>query len=229
MDKIAIKCRGIRKHYGEGEMRVDALKEVNVDIHMGELTILEGPSGSGKSTLLSIITTILTPDAGELFLLDKEMLHISRDERAKFCNKNLGIVFQSLFLIPTLTVAENVSLPLLVAGQPPKEADEKAMETLKMMKMDHRAAVSPSSLSKGQQQKIAICRAIINESKILVCDEPTSALDQRAGQDTMEILKDLAKNANKAVLVVTHDHRIFSLADRIISISDGLITSGSII
>jgi len=227
MDKVAIKCRGITKHYGEGEMRVDALKKVDIDINNGELTILEGPSGSGKSTLLSIITTILTPDAGELHLLGKEMLHISRDERAKFCNKNLGIVFQSLFLIPTLSVLENVSLPLLVAGHTQKEAEEKAFSKLKMMKMEHRANVSPASLSKGQQQKIAISRAIINDSKILVCDEPTSSLDQHSGQDTMEILKELATKAGKAVLVVTHDHRIFSFADRIISISDGLITSGS--
>lgn len=227
MDDVAISCRGISKSYGENETRVNALKEVNLDIYSGQLTMLEGPSGSGKSTLLSIITTILTPDKGELYLLGKEMLHISQNDRAQFCLKNLGIVFQSLFLIPTLTVLENVSLPLLVAGWSNHAAVEKAMETLKKMKMDHRAEVSPSSLSKGQQQKVAISRAIINESKILVCDEPTSALDQNSGHDTLEILKDLAVNASKAVLVVTHDHRIFSFADRIISMSDGAITSGS--
>jgi putative ABC transport system ATP-binding protein len=208
MNDIAIKCRGIKKHYGNEETRVDALKGIDVDVRLGELTILEGPSGSGKSTLLSIITTILTPDAGQ------------------FCLKYLGIVFQSLFLIPTLSVLENVSLPLLVAGANQKEASEKAMETLKKMKIDHKAENSPSDLSKGQQQKVAISRAIINESKILVCDEPTSALDQHSGHDTMEILKELSRDS-KAVLVVTHDHRIFSFADRIISMSDGLITSGS--
>jgi putative ABC transport system ATP-binding protein len=224
MSEIAISCRGIKKSYGDNETKVDALKGVDLDIYLGQLTILEGPSGSGKSTLLSIITTILTPDAGELSLLGQEMRHLLPDERAQFCLKNLGIVFQSLFLIPTLTVAENVSLPLLVAGYSPKAAIEKTMATLKKMKMDHRARVSPSNLSKGQQQKVAISRAIINESKILVCDEPTSALDQHSGHDTMEILKELATDACKAVLVVTHDHRIFSFANRIISINDGLIT-----
>lgn len=228
MKEAAIRCRNLSKHYGEGEMRIDALKHVNLDIYSGELTILEGPSGSGKSTLLSIITTILTPDSGELHLLGQEMLKMSPAKRAKFSSRNLGIVFQSLFLIPTLSVAENVSLPLIIAGYPEKEVEEKTMETLKKMKMDHRASVSPASLSKGQQQKIAISRAIINESKILICDEPTSALDQQSGHDTMEILKALAIEAKKAVLVVTHDHRIFSFADRIISISDGLITSGSV-
>ncbi len=227
MKEVAISCKNISKHYGEGEMRIDALKNVTLEINSGELTILEGPSGSGKSTLLSIITTILTPDFGELYLLNQEMLHISPAKRAKFCSQKLGIVFQSLFLIPTLTVAENVSLPLIVAGYPEKEIEERAMATLKRMKMDHRASVSPASLSKGQQQKIAISRAIINESKILICDEPTSALDQHSGHDTMDILKELAIEAKKAVLVVTHDHRIFSFADRIISISDGLITSDS--
>lgn len=227
MKEIAIFCKGIKKSYGDNETRVDALKGVDLDIYLGDLTMLVGPSGSGKSTLLSIITTILTPDAGELHLLGKEMLHVSQDVRAKFRLNHLGIVFQSLFLIPTLSVAENVSLPLLVAGCPPKEALEKTMDTLKKMKIDHRAEVSPSNLSKGQQQKVAISRAIINDSKILVCDEPTSALDQHSGHDTLDILKDLANNASKAVLVVTHDHRIFSFADRIISMNDGLITAGT--
>lgn len=225
-DKVAIKCRGITKSYGEGETRIEALKGIDLDVYLGQLTILEGPSGSGKSTLLSIITTILTPDSGELYILGKDLRHISQNERAKFCGTHLGIVFQSLFLIPTLSVVENVTLPLLIAGDKEKKAYEKAMTMLETMKMDHRAHVSPASLSKGQQQKVAISRAIVNQAQILVCDEPTSALDQNAGHDTMDILKELAKEASKAVLVVTHDHRIFSFADRIISINDGLIMSG---
>lgn len=227
MHDVAICCKGIKKSYGKDETLVEALKGIDLEVYLGQLTILEGPSGSGKSTLLSIITTILTPDAGELHLLGQEMLSLSQDERAKFCLKNLGMVFQSLFLIPTLSVADNVSLPLLVAGYSQKEVQDRVMGTLKQMKMDHQAAFSPANLSKGQQQKVAISRAIVNESKILVCDEPTSALDQHSGHDTMGILKDLAKQASQAVLVVTHDHRIFSFADRIISMNDGLIISGT--
>lgn len=226
-DRIAIKCRGITKSYGEKETRIEALKGIDLDVRSGQLTILEGPSGSGKSTLLSVIATILTPDSGELYLLGEEVLKMPHNKRAKFCRTHLGIVFQSLFLIPTLSVVENVSLPLLIAGYSKRKAFKRSMEILKMMKIDHRAYVSPTTLSRGQQQKVAIARAIINESQILVCDEPTSSLDQHAGHDTMEILKELAKEAFKAVLVVTHDHRIFSFADRIISINDGLIMSGT--
>lgn len=227
MNQIAIQCKGIKKSYGENETRIDALKGIDLDIEMAKLTLLVGPSGSGKTTLLSIITTILTPDKGQLLLLGQDVNSMSEKNKAQFCRDNLGIVFQSLFLIPTLTVLENVSLPLLIGGYTAEAAHSKSMETLKKLNMDHRSNSSPANLSKGQQQRVAIGRAIVNDSKILVCDEPTSALDQASGTDIMTILKELALHSLKAVLVVTHDHRIFSFADRIINISDGLIISGN--
>jgi putative ABC transport system ATP-binding protein len=226
MTHIAIKCRNIKKHYGEGEVRVEALRGVDLDVEQGELTLLVGPSGSGKTTLLSIITTILTPDEGQLFLLDQEVSKMSADEKAHFCLHNLGVVFQSLVLIPTLTVAENVSLPLLVAGCPPIEAYRKSIALLRLMQIGSKAQFSPDQLSKGQQQRVAIARAMINDSKIIVCDEPTSALDHVAGNEIMALLKELAINYTKTILVVTHDHRIFSFADRIVYMSDGRITPG---
>ncbi len=226
MDQAAIKCEGIKKSYGEDLIRVDALKGIDLEIYPEKLTLLVGPSGSGKTTLLFIITTILTPDEGKLFLLGQEMSQMSESKKAEFCRKSLGIVFQSLFLIPTLSVVENVSMPLLVAGMPQKEAQDKAMVFLKKMQIDHRSEISPSHLSKGQQQRVAIARALVNDSKIIVCDEPTSALDQAAGLEIMAVLKELALHSGKAVLVVTHDHRIFSFADRIIHINDGQITAG---
>jgi putative ABC transport system ATP-binding protein len=221
-----IKCRGIKKSYGQNENRIEALKGVNLDVYPGQLTLLVGPSGSGKSTLLSIITTLLTPDEGDLFLLDMDVHKMTANDKAAFCRNNLGIVFQSLFLIPTLTVAENVSLPLLVEGKSETEAMAKALEALKMVKIDHRAQASPSNLSKGQQQRVAIARAIVTESNIIVCDEPTSALDLHSGQDAMNLLHELAKKHNKTVLVVTHDHRVFPHADRIIYLNDGQIAEG---
>lgn len=223
---VAIKCRGIKKSYGEKETRIEALKGVDLDVNHGQLTLLVGPSGSGKSTLLSIITTILTPDAGEVFIMGQEVGKMSANARAKFCRENIGIVFQSLFLIPTLTVVENVTLPLLVAGLSQQEATDRAMGMLETMGLAHRADVSPANLSKGQQQRVAISRAIVNNSKIMVCDEPTSSLDQVAGLEIMGVLKELALQSSKAVLVVTHDHRIFSFADRIVTMSDGLIIPG---
>jgi len=226
MEEIAIRCQGIKKSYGENETRVDALKGIDLDIYQGQLTLLVGPSGSGKTTLLSIITTILTPDEGLLFLLGHEINGLNEREKAKFSRDNLGIVFQSLFLIPTLTVVENVSLPLLIAGYSEQAANSKALKILSSMEIANRSAVSPAYLSKGQQQRVAIARALVNDSKIIVCDEPTSSLDQATGVEIMSELQKLALYSSKTVLVVTHDHRIFSFADRIINMSDGKIISG---
>lgn len=227
MSTIAIRCHGIKKHYGdEEETRIDALKGIDIEIEMGKLTLLVGPSGSGKTTLLSIITTILTPDSGTLFLLEHDVHQMSENERAKFCRENLGIVFQSLFLVPTLTVVENVSLPLLIAGLSEEVAHAKSIEVLNKMKLAYRSETTPNHLSRGQQQRVAIARAIVNDSKIIVCDEPTSSLDQAAGLEVMEILKDLAHNTSRAVLVVTHDPRTFCFGDQIIKINDGEIDTG---
>lgn len=226
MEKPTIQCRGLKKSYGENENRIEALRGIDLDIHEGKLTLLVGPSGSGKTTLLSIITNILTPDEGQLLLLGQEINRMSEEEKAQFCLKNLGIVFQSLFLIPTLTVAENVALPLLVAGCDPKAANEKALEILEKVSIANRSSASPANLSHGQQQRIAIARAMVNDSKILVCDEPTSSLDHAAGIEVMKLLQNLALESSRTILVVTHDHRIFSFADRIITMSDGQIISG---
>jgi putative ABC transport system ATP-binding protein len=226
MSENAIYCRGIKKTYGENETLVEALKGIDLDVFKGQLTLLVGPSGSGKTTLLSIITTILTADEGELFLLDQDIHKMSENERAKFCRENLGMVFQSLFLIPTLSVVENITLPLIIGGVNEQEAINKAMQLLDRMHLAHRSQVSPFLLSKGQQQRVAIARAMINDSKIIVCDEPTSALDQHAGQEIMSILREKVLHSSRAVLVVTHDQRIFSFADRIININDGQIISG---
>lgn len=223
MNNAAIKCKGIRKTYGSGENKVDALKSTDLEINFGQLTLLVGPSGSGKTTLISIIATILTPDEGELILLDQKMNDLSENEKAIFRCKHIGFVFQSLFLIPSLTVAENVALPLIVGGLDEKTAMERAIEMLKKVNLEHRANVSPTDLSKGQQQRVAIVRAMINDSQIIICDEPTSSLDHASGFQIMEFLHSLAKNSTRAVLVVTHDPRIFSYADRIIPMCDGEI------
>lgn len=227
MGEVAIHCKGIKKSYGTDETRIEALRGIDLEIYTGQLTLLVGPSGSGKSTLLSIITSILTPDEGELLLFGQDITNMKEAERAEFCRKNLGIVFQSLFLIPSLTVLENISLPLLIGGASENTANEKSMQILNKMNLGSRANTTPAHLSKGQQQRVAIARAIVNDSKIIVCDEPTSSLDHHAGMEIMSILHELASHTSRAVLVVTHDHRIFSFADRIINMSDGQITSGN--
>lgn len=223
MKQAVIECKGIKKSYGIDEYKVDALKGIDLSIYDKELTLLVGPSGSGKTTLLSIIATILTPDAGVLRLLGKDTRKMTQTEKDLFRRENIGIVFQSLLLIPTLTVLENVTIPLVIAGRAETEANDKAMSLLKKLEIAHRAHDTPDHLSKGQQQRVAIARAIINESKIIVCDEPTSALDHAHGIEAMQLLQELAKT--RAVVVITHDHRIFSHADRIVSLDDGLITT----
>ena len=225
--KNAIRCRGIKKSYGTKEYKVDALKGIDLDVNMGELTLLVGPSGSGKTTLLSIITSILTQDEGTVSLLGQDMGKLSAGEKARFSRENLGIVFQSFFLIPTLTVQENVGLPLLISGYSEEEANAKALETLKHVNIAERSKASPANLSKGQQQRVAIARAMVHDSRIIVCDEPTSALDQEAGQEIMKFLREGVLAEHRAVLVVTHDQRTFAFADKIVHMSDGKIMPGN--
>lgn len=221
-----IECYNIKKSYGKGENKVLALQGIDLEIFSEQLTLLVGPSGSGKTTLLSIITSILSADEGKLFLLGKNLNEMTMKERVLFCRDNLGIVFQSLFLIPTLTILENVALPLLVAGVSRIIAEKKALALLDLMHLGARAALPPTELSKGQQQRVAIARALINDAKVIVCDEPTSALDHTTGAEIMTILHALARESLKTVLIVTHDQRTFSFADRIVTMSDGQIISG---
>lgn len=224
----AITCKGISKTYGKEDDTVYALKPTDLQIDKQQLTLIVGPSGSGKSTLISIIATLLTPDHGELILLDQKVDQMSEIDKAQFRGKNVGIVFQSLFLVPTLTIAENVALPLIVGGMKEKKAVAKAVQYLDKVHLAHRAHMSPAHFSKGQQQRVAIARAMVNDAPILIFDEPTSALDHTSGFEIMEFLHELARHSTKAVIVVTHDPRIFSYADRIITMSDGEIISSEI-
>jgi putative ABC transport system ATP-binding protein len=216
-----IECKGIKKHFGSNENRVEAIKGVDLDVFGGQLTFLVGPSGSGKTTLLSIIHTILHPDAGNLYILGQHINRMSEREKALFRSQNMGIIFQALYLVPTLTVLENVTLPLIIQGENKEKAQEKGRSLLNKLSIGEKCDVSPLYLSRGQQQRVAIARALINEPEIIMCDEPTSALDQEAGFDFMSILQELVVDTKRTVLVVTHDHRIFPFGDRIINISDG--------
>lgn len=220
---MTIQCKGIKKFYGTAENRREALKGINLEIFDGKLTLLVGPSGSGKTTLMSIMHTILTPDEGDLYILGRYMNKMNELEKAQFRNKNIGVIFQALYLIPSLTVLENVILPLIIKGENEEQAKQKAGDILTKLHIEEKINASPVHLSRGQQQRVAIARALINDPEIIMCDEPTSALDQATGLEFMSILRDLILSNNRTVFVVTHDHRIFSFADTIINISDGLI------
>ncbi len=220
---ITIACKGIKKFFISGENRTEALKGIDLEVNDGQLTLLVGPSGSGKTTLLSIIHSILTPDAGDLYILGNNMNQKNEQEKAEFRKNYIGVIFQALYLIPTLTILENVTLPLLIRKEKQERADEKAISILKQLNISEKANFPPPQLSRGQQQRAAIARALINDPKIILCDEPTSALDQKAGFEFMSILRELAHSDHRTVLVVTHDHRIFPFADRIVNINDGVI------
>jgi putative ABC transport system ATP-binding protein len=225
MDRAtAVSCRGLTKEFGVGETRVRALRGVDLDVEPGQMTLLVGPSGCGKTTLLSIIAGLLEPTAGELHVLGHDVARMSRREKILYRGRSIGMVFQQYNLLPALTAAENATVPLVIAGWRKRPALEKSNAILAKLGLGERAHAFPRALSGGQQQRVAIARALIHEPRLLVCDEPTSALDAETGQLIMKLLKEIAVDGNRAVLVVTHDERVLRWGDRIVHMSDGLIT-----
>ena len=221
--QLAVSCRGVTKTYSTGSSEVKALRGVDLDVHAGELLMLVGPSGCGKTTLISVIAGILDQDEGDVHVFGHDMKHMGQRARTAYRGKSIGFVFQAFNLLPALTAAENVAVPLLILGVPRREAVERAQAVLASVGIGERGKSLPSQLSGGQQQRVAIARALIHEPKLIVCDEPTSALDQDTGHKIMEILRDVALAQDRALVIVTHDSRTFEFADRIARMNDGLI------
>ena len=219
----AISCQGVQKHYGEGDTRIDALRGVDFDARFGELSFLVGPSGCGKTTLLCVIAGLLDRTGGDLTVLGQIPDELSGGDRVLFRRKNLGFVFQQYNLLPALTAAENVAVPLLAAEVPRKQALDRAKSLLVRLGLEKRIEAFPSKLSGGQQQRVALARALIHEPRIVVCDEPTAALDHATGESVMELLASSAVKPDRAVVVVTHDSRVFHHADSIARMDDGKI------
>ena len=219
----AVRCRGLVKTYGSGDTQVAALRGVDLDVLFGELLMLVGPSGCGKTTLISIIAGILDQDGGACSVLDRELLGLKVDERVRFRGKSIGFVFQAFNLLPALTVAENVAVPLIINGMASAQAMARARSVLARLNLQARADELVTRLSGGQKQRVAIARALVHDPELLICDEPTSNLDHAAGQQVIDLLRALARTPERAVIVVTHDARIFSYADRIARMDDGMI------
>ncbi|HVJ67147.1 MAG TPA: ABC transporter ATP-binding protein [Caulifigura sp.] len=215
--------RHLTKAFGDGEDRLLALKNVNVDVGAGELTLLVGPSGCGKTTLISIVAGLLDPTEGQVEVLGEDLSAMSGSRLVRFRGEKIGFVFQQYNLLPALTAAENAAVPLLIAGRPRREAVAQAKKTLEQVGLGNRANSYPNTLSGGQQQRVAIARALVHNPHLLVCDEPTAALDAHSGRTVMELLKKVALQTDRAVIVVTHDSRVFDFGDRIIHMSDGEI------
>lgn len=219
----AVQCTGLIKTFGEGNAQVKALQGVDLDIAFGELLMLVGPSGCGKTTLISIIAGILDPDFGECILLGSDLHKMRADERTRFRGKSVGFVFQAFNLLLSLSVAENVAVPLLIGGMDRKAAIAEAGLVLDSVGLGDRKEAPAAQLSGGQKQRVAIARALVHQPKLIVCDEPTSNLDHAAGKQVMDILRRVATTSERAVMVVTHDPRIFEFADRIAHMDDGKI------
>jgi putative ABC transport system ATP-binding protein len=220
----AVICEGVTKDFGTGDNRVRALRGVNVEFRAGELSLLVGPSGCGKTTLISIIAGLLNPTAGDVTVFGARLNRLPPRQQVDFRRANIGFVFQQYNLLPALNAAENVAVPLLIANRPRREALARARELLAAVGLQDRAHALPNQLSGGQQQRVAIARALIHQPRLLVCDEPTAALDAHLGQEVMALLQKVAVQADRSVIVVTHDSRVFHFGDRIVRMNDGLIS-----
>lgn len=220
---LAVQCQNIEKVYSTGDSKTHALRGISLEVNSGELLMLVGPSGCGKTTLISIIAGILDSTSGSCIVLGEDLKRMSNSARTEFRGKNIGFVFQSYNLIPTLTISENVAVPLIIGGTPFETARKKAVLLLERIGLKDKVNEFPSNLSGGQQQRVAIARALIHEPHLIVCDEPTAALDHETGQIIMELFKEVAIGPDRTLIIVTHDNRIFNYADRIIHLDDGQV------
>jgi len=222
----AVSCEGVTKEFGANGTKTLALRGVDLRVESGELTLLVGPSGCGKTTLISIVAGLLNPTLGSVAVLGSELAELSGRRLVEFRAKNIGFVFQQYNLLPALSAAENTAVPLIINGWARAKAIAKARDMLATVGLEKRSNSYPAQLSGGEQQRVAIARALIHEPRLLVCDEPTSALDAQSGQTVMELIKQVAVQPGRAVIIVTHDSRVFDFGDRIVEMSDGRITAG---
>jgi putative ABC transport system ATP-binding protein len=218
-----VRARNITKELGSGAGKVHALKGVSVELNPGELTLLMGPSGSGKTTLLSIIGCILTATTGSVEIAGEETTNLDAEGLARLRRRSIGFIFQNYNLFPTLTALENVRLALDVRGEAAAKAIERSRSALEEVGLAHKLHSYPSNMSGGEQQRVAVARALAGAPSLILADEPTAALDTENGKAVMALMAKISKGSSRAVLAVTHDPRTLPYADRIIRIEDGLI------
>lgn len=220
----AICTRGVTRDFVAGQQVITVLHGIDVSIRAGELTYLVGESGSGKTTLISIMCGILWPTQGEVQVFGTDIYALEGDALVEFRLRNIGFIFQQYNLIPSIDAASNAAVPLIAQGMDRKLARARAVEMFERLNIADQADKLPNQLSGGQQQRVAIARALVHEPRLVVCDEPTAALDARSGRRVMDLLREVAVAADRACVIVTHDNRIFDLADRILVLEDGHIT-----
>lgn len=220
----AISVRDIARDFQAGQQTIRVLHDIDVDIRAGELTYVAGESGSGKTTLISIMCGILYPTEGTVEVFDTDIYQLSDSRLVDFRLQNIGFIFQQYNLIPAIDAASNAAVPLMAQGMGRAEARERAVAMMDKLNIADQASKLPNQLSGGQQQRVAIARALVHEPRLVVCDEPTAALDAKSGRRVMDLLREVAVDEGRACIIVTHDNRVFDLADRILVLEDGRVT-----
>ena len=224
MTQTAIQATGLNKWFGEGEARTHAVKDVSFEANFGEMLYVVGPSGSGKTTMLSMISGILRPNSGTVRVEGTDIWSITDDQLAEFRLHKIGFVFQDYHLFPRLTTAENVAIPLILQSRPWDQALTEAVSDLDVVGLKNRAELAPVKLSGGEQQRVAIARAIVSRPDILIFDEPTASLDGDTGRNIVQFVREHILNAQRCIVIVTHDSRIYEFADRIMKMEDGKLS-----
>jgi putative ABC transport system ATP-binding protein len=220
-----VKIENVTRLYKIGKVETQALRGVDLCIENGEFTALIGPSGSGKTTLLQMIGCLDQPTTGHVFIKDKEVTSLNRNQRADMRRGTIGFIFQFFALIPTLSAYENVEMPLLLNGHSPKERKERVMELLKAVDLVDRANNRPDQMSGGQQQRVAVARALASHPTLVLADEPTANLDTENGRQVMDVMQRLNQETGVTFIFATHDPRVISYAKRVVTLHDGLIES----
>ncbi|MDA8363022.1 MAG: ABC transporter ATP-binding protein [Gammaproteobacteria bacterium] len=221
---MIVDVQKVTKWFGEESARTYALREVSIDVDFGEMLYIVGPSGSGKTTLLSVISGILRPNAGSVIVEGKDIWTLDSDALADFRLHEVGFVFQDYHLFPRLTVVENIAVPLILRRVHWDEGLQKARKILEVVGLSGKADLPPQKLSGGEQQRVAIARAIVAEPDLLILDEPTASLDGDTGKKILAFVKNNILNERRAIIVVTHDDRIYEYASRIVHMEDGRVT-----
>ena len=222
--QTAIATSGVTRDFQAGQQTITVLHGIDLDIRAGELTFLVGESGSGKTTLISIMCGILWPTQGEVEVFGTDIYNLSDNDLVEFRLQNIGFIFQQYNLIPSIDAASNAAVPLIAQGMNRLEARDRAAEMLDKLNIGDQADKLPNQLSGGQQQRVAIARALVHEPRLVVCDEPTAALDAKSGRRVMDLLREVGVAQDRSVIIVTHDNRIFDMADRILVLEDGRVT-----
>jgi len=220
---MSVKVENVEKVYRLGEIPVNALKDVSMELQKGEFVAVMGPSGSGKTTLLNLIGALDKPTKGKIYIDGKDLTTLKEKELTNLRRHTIGYIFQFYNLIPVLSAFENVELPMLIAGTPKKEREERARQLLASVGLTDRAAHRPDELSGGEQQRVAIVRALVNKPSVVLADEPTGDLDTKTGTEVMHALRDLSRSEEATVIVVTHDPIVADLASKVFEMRDGKI------